>query len=544
MTLSAQEFDFVIVGSGSAGSVLADRLTASGRYTVCVLEAGPSDYKSPFIHFPAGFFKLLDNPAVNWVYHTEAEPGAAGRKILYPRGRVLGGSSSINGVMQVRGQREDFDDWAAMGAHGWSYDEVLPYFKKSETYLPGDPKYRGKSGPLVVEDYRGHHPITHDFVKAGQQVGMKFNPDYNGATQDGVGYVQQTRAGRWRMSTARAFLRPAMKRANLKVETGVLVTKLNTSGNRVSGITFERRDSKAAREPISVSARRETIICAGAINSPQVLQLSGIGEPEHLKSIGVEVKVALPGVGYNFHDHYVARVVRKVVGRETVNELSRGPKLAWQVARWAMFGDGILTYSAGNGIAFWRSKPELTRPDVQISFAPASYPNGQIGKLDTMPGMTCGAWQCRPESRGSVLAKSRHPSEAPAIKPNYLDHEMDRATIVAGLKLCRQIVNAPVFQAYGGEEMYPGKHVQSDDEWLDYARQNGSTVYHPVGTCKMGTDRMAVVDPQLRVHGIEGLRVVDASVFPKMTSSNTNAPTIMIAEKAADMILASADRPT
>jgi choline dehydrogenase len=534
------EFDYVIVGSGSAGSVLADRLTASGRYTVCVLEAGPSDYKSPFIHFPAGFFKLLENTRVNWVYRTEPEARTKDRRILYPRGRVLGGSSSINGVMQVRGQREDFDDWAAMGAHGWSYEEVLPYFKKSETYLPGDPAYRGKSGPLVVEEYTSHHPLTHDFVKAGQELGMKYNPDYNGAYQEGIGYVQQTRKGRWRMSTARAFLHPSMKRANLKVETGVLVKALNYAGNRISGVTFARGMGKGLPEP--VTARKEVIVCAGAINSPQLLQLSGIGNPEHLKSIGVPVKTALPGVGYNFHDHYVARVVRGIKGRTTVNELSRGPRLAWQVARWALFGDGILTYSAGNGIAFTRSKPEaMSRPDIQISFAPASYPNGQIGKLDTMPGMTCGAWQCRPEARGTVLAKSADPLEPPAIKPNYLDHEVDRAAMVAGLKLCRRILHASVFNEHGAAEIYPGKDIQTDDEWLDYAYRHGSTVYHPVGTCKMGTDRMAVVDPELRVHGVAGMRIVDASVFPKMTSSNTNAPTIMIAEKAADMILKAAE---
>jgi choline dehydrogenase len=536
------EFDFVIIGGGSAGSVLADRLSVSGRYTVCVLEAGPSDYKSPFIHFPAGFFKLLDNPAVNWVYHTEPEARTKDRRILYPRGRVLGGSSSINGVMQVRGQREDFDDWAAMGADGWSYAEVLPYFKKSETYLPGDPEYRGKSGPLVVEDYRGHHPLTHDFVKAGQQLGLAFNPDYNGARQEGIGYVQQTRKGRWRVSTARAFLRPAMKRPNVKVVTNALVTSLDNSGNRVTGASYRLRTGHGTASPVSVpvKARREVILCGGAINSPQLLQLSGIGDPDHLKAIGVPVRVALPGVGANFHDHYVARVVRRVVGRTTVNEQSRGWRLGMEVARWILKGDGILTYSAGNGIAFVRSRPELTRPDVQLSFAPASYPNGQIGKLDTIPGMTLGAWQCRPEARGTVLARSANPLEPPAIRPNYLGHEVDRAAIVAGLKLCRQILHAPVFAPHGGDEIYPGKAVQTDDEWLDYAYRYGSTVYHPVGTCRMGKDRMAVVDPTLRVHGVEGLRVVDASVFPKMTSSNTNAPTIMIAEKAADMILASA----
>lgn len=533
------EFDYVIVGAGSAGSILADRLTASGKYSVIVLEAGPSDYRNPFIHFPAGFFKLLENKNVNWVYYTDPEERTKGRRILYPRGRVLGGSSSINGVMQVRGQRDDYEDWAAMGARGWSYQEVLPYFKKSETYLPGDPAYRGKSGPLIVEEYRGHHPLTHDFVKAGQELGLKYNSDYNGAHQEGIGYVQQTRSGRWRMSTARAFLRPAMKRANLSVETGVLVKELNFAGNRIAGVTFARGMGKGEPEP--VTAKREVIVCGGAINSPQLLQLSGIGNPEHLKSIGVPVKVALPGVGYNFHDHYVARVVRKIEGRTTVNELSRGPRLAWQVARWMLFGDGILTYSAGNGIGFWRSEPNMTRPDVQISFAPASYPNGQIGKLDTMPGVTCGAWQCRPEARGTVLAKSRNPEEAPAIRPNYLDHEVDRKAIIAGLKLCRKILNASPFQRHGSDEVYPGKDIQTDDEWFDYAYQYGSTVYHPVGTCKMGTDRMAVVDPELRVHGVAGMRIVDASVFPKMTSSNTNAPTMMIAEKAADMILASAE---
>ncbi len=311
------EFDYVIVGSGSAGSVLASRLTESGQHSVCVLEAGPSDYRNPYIHFPAGFFKLLENKNVNWVYRTEPEQRTKDRRILYPRGRVLGGASSINGVMQVRGQREDFDDWAAMGARGWSYDDVLPYFKKSETYLPGDPAYRGKKGPLTVEDYTSHHPLTHDFVKAGQEVGLAYNPDYNGARQEGIGYVQQTRAGRWRVSTARAFLRPAMRRSNLKVETGVLATGLTFAGNRISGVTFARGMGRG--DSVGVTARREVIVAGGAINSPQLLQLSGIGDPEHLKSIGVAVRTALPGVGANFHDHYVARVVREVRGRSTIN---------------------------------------------------------------------------------------------------------------------------------------------------------------------------------------------------------------------------------
>ena len=533
------EYDYVIVGAGSAGSVLADRLTASGKYTVLLLEAGPSDYKSPWIHFPAGVFHLLDNKKVNWCYYTKPEPRTRNREILYPRGRVLGGSSSINGSLQVRGQREDFDDWAAAGCRGWSYADVLPCFKKSETYLPGDPEYRGRSGPLVIQDFANHHPLTVDFVKAGQQAGLAWNPDYNAAHQDGIGYAQLTRKGRWRMSTARAFLRPAMKRANLKVETDVLVTGLNFAGNRVAGVSFGRGNGQAVSEP--VNARREVILSAGAINSPHLLQLSGIGAPDHLKSIGVPVRAALPGVGYNFHDHYVARVVRDVHGRITVNEQSRGLRLMWELLRFAFRADGILTYTAGNSLVFARSRPELTRPDIQLTFAPASYQDGRLGKLDVKPGMTSGGWQLRPLSRGSVLAKSGDPRQAPAIAPNYLDHETDRAAFIAALRLARKILNAPIFEVCGGKEVHPGKDVQTDDEWLDYGYRNGGTVYHPVGTCKMGTDRMAVVDPELRVHGVAGLRVVDASIMPVTTSGNTNAPTIMIAEKAADMILQSAE---
>ena len=535
MTDTSTTYDYIIVGAGSAGCVLADRLTESGRFKVLLLEAGPSDLASPHLHYSAGFFFVLENKRVNWVYHTDPEAPTDNRAMLFPRGRVLGGTSSLNGSLQVRGQHEDYDNWARMGNDGWSYADVLPYFKKSERYLPGDPKYRGKEGRLIVSDYANHHPLTTDFVKAGQELGLEYNPDHNAAKQEGVGYYQQTRSGRLRMSTARAFLKPARRRANLRVETGAMMTGLDFEGNRVGGVTYMHK----GRSHI-VKAAREVILSAGSINSPQALLLSGIGDPAHLKSLGITPKIALPGVGQNLHDHYVTRVVRSVHGRVTVNQQSRFPRVIWEVIRYLLRGDGIMTYAAGNGVAFVRSSPDQPRPDLQLSFAPASYVAGRIGALDRVPGMTCGTWQLRPESRGSVLARSADWREAPSIRPNYLDHETDQRVTVAGLKWCRDILHAPVFAATSGKETIPGPDVQSDADWLSYARENGTTVYHPVGTCKMGQDAMAVVDKQLRVHGVPGLRVVDASIMPTTTSGNTNAPTIMIAEKAADMIMEAA----
>jgi choline dehydrogenase-like flavoprotein len=522
--------DYIVIGAGSAGCVVAARLSEDGARVV-LLEAGPPD-RDIWIHVPAGVLRVLNNSKINWNFLSEGEPGTAGRQLQWPRGRVLGGTSSINGMLYVRGNPADYDGWAQMGCRGWSYEEVLPFFKKSETYRgEGDPEYRSQGGPLIVEDYRTILELTHRFVEAARQAGFPFTPDYNGRQQEGVAYSQMTRRGKWRGSTAQTFLREARGRANLKVETDALVTKLLFEGRRCVGIAFRQRG--VDRE---IRAAREVILSGGAVNSPHVLQISGIGPAEHLKSIGVEVVHDLPGVGANLNDHYVVRISHRVRGAVTINQLARGALLMREAVRFATIGNGALTFGVTSAMVFCRSREGLASPDLQLLFTPASYAQGVFRQLEREPGMTVAVCPVRPESRGTIMAQSPDPTVYPAIRPNYLSAPSDLRVLISGIHHTRHIFAQPAMAPYTVCETVPGPEVQSDEDFAEFARNAGTNVFHPVGTCKMGTDPMAVVDPRLRVHGITGLRVIDASIMPAVTTGNTNAPTIMIGEKGAEMI--------
>jgi choline dehydrogenase len=522
--------DYVVVGAGSAGCVVASRLSEDGARVV-LLEAGPPD-RDTMIHIPAGVLRVLNNPKINWNFLSEGEPGTDGRQLQWPRGKTLGGTSSINGMLYVRGNPADYDNWAQMGCRGWSYDEVLPFFRKSETYRgAGDPAYRSRGGPLIVEDYRTILDLTHRFVEAAQQAGYPFTPDYNGKQQEGVAYSQMTRRGRLRGSTARTFLAEARHRNNLKVVTDAIATKLLFDGKRCTGVAF--RQKGADRE---VHAAREVILSGGAVNSPHVLQISGIGRAEHLKSIGVAVVHDLPGVGANLNDHYVVRISHRVRGAVTINQLARGARLMREIARWATVGNGALTFGVTSAMVFCRSREGLSSPDLQLLFTPASYAQGVFRQLEREPGMTVAVCPVRPESRGTIMAQSPDPLQYPAIRPNYLSAPSDLRVLISGINQTRKIFAQPAMAPYSVEETAPGPDIATDDQFSEFARKAGTNVFHPVGTCKMGTDPMAVVDPRLRVIGIAGLRVIDASIMPAVTTGNTNAPTIMIGEKGAQMI--------
>jgi len=525
------EFDYVIVGAGSAGCVLANRLSANGKHSVLLLEAGPKD-SNIWIHVPLGYGKLFKEKSVNWMYQTEPEPGLHGRQVFQPRGKVLGGSSSINGLLYVRGQHEDYDRWRQRGNVGWGYDDVLPYFKRAENQCRGEDDYHGTGGPLTVSDWRHEDPLSEAFVKAAVETGIPFNADFNGKTQEGAGFFQTTTKRGRRASSAYSYLRPAMGRGNMHVETSALAQRILFEGRRAKAVEY-RQDGNLR----TARARKEVLVSSGAYNSPQLLQLSGVGPADLLKTHGIDVVLDAAGVGNDLQDHLQVRLVMRCTQKITLNDVLNDPlRRTMAGVRYAFARSGPLTIAAGTSGAFFKTSPRLASPDIQIHFIPFS--TDKMGEnLHPFSGFTASVCQLRPESRGSLKIRSADPSAPPEIRINYLATETDRTAFVDGIRILRKILAAPALKPYTVEEVYPGSKVSSDEDLLDYCRKTGSTVYHPTSTCRMGSDPLAVVDQRLRVRGIEGLRVVDASIMPDLMSGNTNAPTIMIAEKASDMIL-------
>jgi choline dehydrogenase len=531
---TSESFDYVIVGAGSAGCALADGLSEDGRHSVCVLEAGPTD-NNLLLHIPAGFIKMLFNPAYTWQFKSEPNDWTFGRRMIATQGRTLGGSSAINGLNYTRGLPIDFDGWVQQGNRGWGYYDVLPYFIRDERRISGgDPGFHGREGKLAVTEGDWRHPLCDAFIEAAGGLGVPMNNDYNGASQAGVGYYQRKIHRGWRVSAATAFLRPAKKRSNVAIRTNTQATSILLDGKRAVGVSYELGGLAC-----KVGARRGVIVSGGAINTPKLLQISGIGPAGLLQTLGIPVAHCLPGVGENLQDHITTRMVARVMGVETLNSTTKGWRLAREVARWCIGAPSALAISPSIAYLFWKTRNEFDLPDVQMMFTPGSYVGGVAGLLDSFPGLTLGFYQQRPESRGYVRARSADAAEDPIIQPNYFSAEKDRQVVIDGMKLVRRIFTAPQLAGYIESEISPGPKAVTDQDLLDFARRDAQTAYHFSGTCKMGpkTDPNAVVDDQLRVIGMDGLWVADCSIMPKLVSGNNGATAILIGRKASDMIL-------
>lgn len=527
-------FDYLIVGAGSAGCVLANRLSDSGRHRVLLLEAGPRD-RSPWIHLPIGYAKTMFHPVLNWRFQTEAEPAMSQRRIYWPRGRCLGGSSSINGLIYIRGQAEDYDGWAAQGNSGWSWAEVLPYFIRAECNSRGASAFHGDAGPLQVSDIGARHELMDAIIAGAGEIGILPNDDFNGQQQEGVGYYQLTVREGLRSSTASSYLRAARRRGNLIVLTDAMATHILFSGTRAHGVRFLRGGVETTAQ-----CSREVILAAGAIQSPQLLELSGIGNAAHLVALGIPVTHHLPGVGQNLQDHLQLRLIYRVAKAITTNDDLRTLTGRLRIGlQWLLHRSGPLAVGINQGGLFARSSRDATRPDLQFHFGTVSADEAGA-KPHPWSGCTFSVCQLHPESRGEVHIRSATAADPPAIRPRYLTDERDRTAAVAALKFARRLASTDALRPYLVEEYRPGRRIASDEDLLQFARDYGATIFHPAGTCRMGADASAVVDPRLRVHGIAGLRVADASIMPDIVSGNTNAAVIMIGEKAADWILADA----
>ncbi len=525
-------YDYIVAGAGSAGCVLANRLSADASKSVLLLEAGGRDWY-PWIHVPVGYFKTMHNPLTDWSYKTEPEPGLNGRSIDWPSGRTLGGSSSINGLLYIRGQHEDYNHWRQLGNVGWSYEDVLPYFKRSEDQQNGANEFHGAGGGLSVQNMRAERDICEALISAAGELGLPRSSDFNGAQQEGAGYFQQTARNGRRCSTAVGFLNPVKNRPNLDIVTHALVEKVRIENGQATGIAISVKDR--ARN-YDLKPGGEVILSAGAIGSPQILQLSGVGPGEFLQSMDIAVLKNLPGVGRNLQDHLQIRTVYEV-NVPTLNEEINGfLKRMWIGMQYVFNRTGPMSMGASQVCIFARSRPGLDTPDIQYHFQPLSADKPGI-EMHPFPGITLSVCQLRPESKGRIEITSPDPKAYPAIRPNYLSTQLDQQTAIDALKFTRRLVATKSLKPFIVREHLPGRAVRSDEELLDSARNIAQTIYHPTSTCKMGSDPMSVVDDRLKVHGVQNLRVADASIMPSLVSGNTNAPTIMIAEKAADMII-------